>query len=105
MHPYMAEVMAKTRLHQGAGAGIQRLSGRAQHLMDDRRNFLSSRMVDGLTLQHLFLLLSAGVALAASLGMAPTGAFTLQQPGRYRSIVSFRYICAPISVHCRYSGR
>ena len=35
MHPYLAEIMAETGFHEAAGGRVQRLAGRAQHVVDN----------------------------------------------------------------------
>ena len=37
MHPHPAEIVAEARFHEHTPGGIERLAGRAQHLMDDGR--------------------------------------------------------------------
>lgn len=39
VHPYAAEVVPEARLHKGPRLGVQRLAGRAQHLVHYGRGF------------------------------------------------------------------
>jgi hypothetical protein len=77
---HSAEIMTKARFHEGTGRDIQRLAGRAQDFMDNRRRqgvILSLEFgVPGLPLQAL---LPAFLALPRRTGVATTLAFALQQ--------------------------
>jgi hypothetical protein len=39
MNPHPAEVVAEARLHEGASFSVERLAGRAQDFVDDRKSF------------------------------------------------------------------
>jgi hypothetical protein len=50
MHPHLAEVMSKARFHEGAGCGVEGLSGGVQHLGDDRRRLRKPSLMGWRTL-------------------------------------------------------
>jgi len=50
MHPHPAEVVAEARLHESARVRVERLAGRAQHLVHDRRHRGSLRLARGMAL-------------------------------------------------------
>jgi len=47
VHSHLAEVVAETRLEERAGRTIERLAGRAQHFMYNRRNLIRRLIADG----------------------------------------------------------
>lgn len=69
MDAHAAEVVAEARLHEGAGSGIQRLTGGTQHLMHDGRDGARVVMPGGAALERglqpaAFLFLSGTTLLA-----------------------------------------
>jgi hypothetical protein len=72
-HP--AEVVPEARLHKRARACVERLAGRAQHVMHDRRGDVGRVRAGGLALQALLL---ARGALAAAGRVVAAGAGALQ---------------------------
>src|SRR5215218_8615212 len=84
MHPHAAKIVAEARFHQSAGSRIKWLSGRAQHVVDDRRHSRRLFLVDGLALQTE----SPDAALStlpSRSRSAPTRAVALQQPSLARA--------------------
>src|SRR5262245_43348080 len=80
MHADVTEVIAEAWLHKGSGVRIKRLAGRAQHFVDDGRNF-GMLMVESCWLSDLALqpFLPALLAFAAGIEPAAAGAFALQK--------------------------
>jgi len=50
MGSYVVEVVAEARLHESARVRVERLAGRAQHLVHDRRHRGSLRLARGMAL-------------------------------------------------------
>jgi hypothetical protein len=76
VHPDAAEVVAETRFHEVLGFVIERLSGGAQHVVNDRRYFVWSTATF-LPLQHA-LFFRALRALTFGFGFIAASAATLQ---------------------------
>src|SRR6266436_10367825 len=73
-----AEIMAKTRFHEGAAGRVERLTGRAQHFVNDRRNSRivpsSDLRVPSFALQPLF---ATFLTFTGRARRAAAGAFAL----------------------------
>src|ERR1041384_7467828 len=76
VEPYFAEVITKSRLHECARCGGERLSRRAQDVMHDRRHAVRLRVTRGAAMQDTFFLLSARITIRAR---SFAGAFAVQQ--------------------------
>ena len=77
VHTHVTEVTPEARLHQGADFRIERLPGRAQHLVNDRRHASRLCPLPFFSLQAL-LLLPALFALSTA-GVLAARAFALEQ--------------------------
>jgi hypothetical protein len=90
MHPDAAKVMAEVWLHERAGVCVERLAGRSQHLVDDRRRILAPdpapRLGEGRALQATPTMPAARLALAAGFSMPAAGAFALKYSHRLRCL-------------------
>lgn len=82
MNSHPAEIMPEARFHEGARRSVQRLAGRAENFMHNRRHFVRLR-ASGTALQCILPFLAASFALAARAGRAAAGAFALQQAGAH----------------------
>src|SRR5262245_33117148 len=78
MHPHMAEIVAKAWLHVRARRCVERLAGRAQHVMHDRRRYAIG-WAGSRALERIFALLSTLLALASTSRMLPAGTGALEQ--------------------------
>src|SRR5215217_3248980 len=84
MYSHPAEIMSEARLHEGACGRIERLTGRAQHLVNDGRRFRTLGLVGGAALQAQPLRLTLST-LPGWPRSTPTGALALQQPSLVRA--------------------
>jgi hypothetical protein len=55
MHPHLTEVVSEAQLEDGSCFQIERLAGRAEHSMNDGRNFGRFHRVNSFALQTILL--------------------------------------------------
>src|ERR1700736_1770098 len=82
VHAHLAEIVAKTRLHESASLRIQWIPWRTQYLLHDRRCDVRSSCAIGFPLQTCLLLLT--LLTLSSYRMLATGACALQHSARRR---------------------
>jgi hypothetical protein len=77
-HAHLAEIMAETRLHEGARGGIEGLAGGAKRLVDDRRrgSGTGARGSGRFALERFF---TALLAFAIGAGFAAAGTLALKR--------------------------
>jgi hypothetical protein len=75
MYSHLAEIVAEAGFHEGPRFGIQWLTRRAQHFVDDEWSGFGLNVTGSLPLQPFFAALGA---LAPGDGVLPAGTFALQ---------------------------
>src|SRR5437660_802439 len=78
MHPHLAEVPPKSRLHERPCRDVERLARRAQHFMNDRRRFDPARAGGASGLQPDLCMFRFGMFLLTVVAGSTTSAFTLE---------------------------
>src|SRR5438067_363768 len=84
MHAHAAEVVAEARLHQRPRRRVQRPARRAQHLVHDRRDWVTRYLMSGRALQRLLWAARVTLSTAGALALeyaVPGGRDRSAQPG------------------------
>ena len=103
MYTHVAEVVSEARLKERTGGVIERLAGRAQHIMNNGRSHGGTMGRDGATLQFLFFAL---FTLSARTGRFPTRARTAQNGpshSRHSLVVSCRNLFNHVHLLARFT--